>query len=665
MAPRFATAIAFLLAFAFNVQADPDPKGNADILAAIKKGQEYLRNTPAAGREGDFGMSFVGGNGSGPACLAGLALIESGLKPSDKVLVNLAQAARSAALTTTSTYEISLLIMFLDRYGTPQDEPFIQLLTLRLMSGQAKDGGWSYSCMGYILTEVEQRQLHSEFTKGAKLVTPDPATPPKKAQPRKDIEIDQPPPPVKKDPPPKKEEKPTGGLHPLIKQLEKRGPQPRPGGGGLHLPEITSLDLVGDHSNTQFATVGLWCGRRHHVDVANALAAVDSHYRKCQGSDGGWAYTAAGGGSSPSMTCAGLMGLAMGFGAKSLKGGGSEIKVDEKEIGKDRIVADGLKHLGDYLAAAAAQEGGSGRQRFAQNELSRNLYFMWSLERVGMTYGLKTIGKVDWYDWGSSLLVNAQNPNGSWASDGFHSGSIENATSFALLFLSRANLAEDLSTSMQNKIKDPGTSSLKSNKNLDEMLGKSSKGSTGPRPNPGTTAPKVDPTPGTTKTDVPPSTATATDVKSLADALIAANPTERAELIRKYRDTTGNKYTDAMAQALAKLVGEGQIEVREALVQRLTRMKPATLNELMLQRDKELRRAAALACEAKGKKHLAELADSLIRLIGDEEAIVSRAAHTSLKTLSGKDFGPEDGASPGERGKAMLAWRDWWKTQAK
>ena len=49
----------------------------------------------------------------------------------------------------------------------------------------------------------------------------------------------------------------------------------------------------GDRSNTQFATVALWCGRRHHVDVTNALARLDKHFGR-PAADGGWGYTVAG-----------------------------------------------------------------------------------------------------------------------------------------------------------------------------------------------------------------------------------------------------------------------------------------------------------------------------------------------------------------------------------
>ena len=34
-----------------------------------------------------------------------------------------------------------------------------------------------------------------------------------------------------------------------------------------------------------------------------------------------------------------------------------------------------------------------------------------------MVYGLTTIGKVEWYEWGSKILVRTQNRDGSWATN--------------------------------------------------------------------------------------------------------------------------------------------------------------------------------------------------------------------------------------------------------
>jgi hypothetical protein len=67
-------------------------------------------------------------------------------------------------------------------------------------------------------------------------------------------------------------------------------------------------------------------------------------------------------------------------------------------------------------------------------------YFLWCLERVAVIYGMKEIGGKDWYQWGSTVLVKAQKEDGTW-SDGY-APAID--TSFAILFLTRANLAPDL-----------------------------------------------------------------------------------------------------------------------------------------------------------------------------------------------------------------------------
>jgi hypothetical protein len=55
----------------------------------------------------------------------------------------------------------------------------------------------------------------------------------------------------------------------------------------------------------------------------------------------------------------------------------------------------------------------------------------------------------------------------------------------------------------------------------------------------------------------------------------------------------------------------------------------------------------------------------LIPLLEDREPIVERAAHAALKSLSGKDFGPEANASRQDTANAVAAWKGWWeKSQA-
>lgn len=642
--------------------AEPDP---AKVKRAIRGGQDFLRaiykpggGGPAPGMAVPGGglrpiapaaaaLQMVGGTGAGPAALAGLALLESGAGKNDESVVYITRGCRDAALHTQSTYEVALIIMLLDRLGSPADEVLIQLLTLRLLTGQTQDGSWSYTCDGLNLDAVEAQLIKAEHARESRLTTPEKSGGGKdKPKPREDlIEGSKPP---QKEPPPEPKEAPKekkGGLNPALAKIINL---PRPGGG----PNPGRNGGSGDHSNTQFATMGLWCGRRHSVDVNDALTKLDNHYRQCQQADNGWGYTAASGNnSSPAMTCAGLMGLAIGFGAKNLKEGADrQPKLENPEaLGKDPKVMSGLKYVGDFIAAA----GGDA------NELSRNLYFMWSLERVGMVYGLNTIGRVDWYDWGASILLRTQNRDGSWISNS-HSATMDNATSFALLFLSRANLAEDLSDKLKGKVNDPGTARLVAGGDLDKLLQGTGKGSSGPKKS--EVAAKDPPPPKVAP--LPPAEFDAGG--RLANTLIAAGASDRDDLIAKYRDTKGGEYTDALARAASKLTGDNQTRVRDALAQRLTRMTSNTLNELMRDRDRELRRAAALATAAKGKDRFAEFADNLILLIADDDAAVVQAARVSLKALTDQDFGPEAASANGDRGKAAAAaWRAWWEGRKK
>src|SRR5439155_3250386 len=76
-------------------------------------------------------------------------------------------------------------------------------------------------------------------------------------------------------------------------------------------------------------------------------------------------------------------------------------------------------------------------------------YFLWSLERVAMAYGLETIGNRDWYAHGAELLLTTQSPNGCWTNS-LTGPTAE--TAFALLFLRRANLAPDLSFHLKGRV---------------------------------------------------------------------------------------------------------------------------------------------------------------------------------------------------------------------
>ena len=79
----------------------------------------------------------------------------------------------------------------------------------------------------------------------------------------------------------------------------------------------------------------------------------------------------------------------------------------------------------------------------------QNLYFLWTVERVAMLYDLQTIGGKDWYGWGAQILVHHQAANGAWHNSHYPGANPPVNTCFALLFLRRSNLVQDLTNNLR------------------------------------------------------------------------------------------------------------------------------------------------------------------------------------------------------------------------
>src|SRR5262249_31323302 len=202
-----------------------------------------------------------------------------------------------------------------------------------------------------------------------------------------------------------------------------------------------------DNSNTQFASLALWIARRHGLPVKNALARIDARFRSSQDVNGGWGdqynwsvrrrVTYAIPQTSAAMTCSGLLGLAVAHGAfvKTAKGANRYQAISPN---KDRSMRAGLI----ALASCVGQPVGKNKDNIPriQGRNNKAYYFLWSLERVAVIYGLSSIGKKDWYRWGAEILLANQENDGSWQG-GYPQGGVD--TSFALLFLCRSNLAPD------------------------------------------------------------------------------------------------------------------------------------------------------------------------------------------------------------------------------
>jgi Ca-activated chloride channel family protein len=180
---------------------------------------------------------------------------------------------------------------------------------------------------------------------------------------------------------------------------------------------------VGDNSNTQFALLGLWAAGRHGFDSDLPLESIDHHFRSSQLGDGHWGYRLGMSGSD-SMTCAGLMGLAIAASRPSLA---------ERQTARARGAA-----LAADPAFIAALKAVSQDARGASDQ--SEIYYLWSLERVCVALGLRSLDGFDWYTHGARILIDRQRNDGSWHD---RWGRLP-ATSLALLFLRKANLAFEI-----------------------------------------------------------------------------------------------------------------------------------------------------------------------------------------------------------------------------
>jgi hypothetical protein len=544
----------------------PAPAAESDGVAkAVAAGVAYLRTAQAP--DGSWNRTYLGST-----ALAGLTLLECGVARDDRAVVAAARAVREGGGRCVHTYSVALAILFLDRLGDPADFPLLESLTARLVAGQNGEGGWTYQCPSF---------PHDEAKRLAALPR----------APREDDALAA---------QGRREARPFSPDCQKLLDLVARNPRLVPAG-------------YGDNSNTQFANLALWVAGRHGLPVNEALAAIAARYRRSQQADGTWPYTAASPAnpmppgvdgrsvaSRASMTCAGLLGLAIADGAgHERKGIQGDMQVQAALLALSTVVGDPT----------------GGRRRPPPLE-GGAYYFLWSLERLCVALDLETLGHKRWYDWGAEALLANQTENGSWRGEyaEYHAD-----TCFALLFLRRANLASDLTARVKGKVKDPGNARLRT--------GGRAAGRGRGRPGQDAAAP-------------------ADGAAQLADELVRAPEAAQADLLRKLQEGRGVEYTEALVATIGKLKGEGRELARAALVRRLTRMGPSTTGRYLKDEEAEIRRAAALACAAQRlKAHVPQL----LPLLRDADRAVAEAAHAALKELTGKDLGPD-----------ADAWQAWW-----
>jgi hypothetical protein len=636
----WATAVAAVLLPCPARSADPEA-----INRAINTAVRVLRTR----QQQDGSWEFASPSATpGATALAGLALLECGAAKDDPAVLNAAKFVRRESVGLRLNYSISLVILFLDRLGDPADESVIESLAARLVAGQNLNGNWAYQSPDPV--PVDLLLIKQSVTAAAR-------EPSGKGAGRK--------------------EQSGGELKAsnfakrvtLLRQQGSIGPMPR-----------------GDNSNTQFAILALWACRRHGLPVDRSLMAAVRHFRDTQVADGQWMYDDTGtfGGPSATMTCAGLLAISIGHGlvgakSKDADKGGDNKPKGEEGPGEDRRLKAGLLALSktvdlrlDQLPPSPTEQGG---MKLPKTVGGRSFFLIWSIGRTAVALGMDTLGDKDWYEWGADILLANQGATGMWEGS-YGQGGVD--TSFALLFLKRANLLDDLSL-LTGRVHDPGQRVLRSRvtrKPAPEAPEATEKGNieelrSGQVPKPpekGSVEELRSGQPASTQRALRAGGGlTASPGDKLAAALVAMPAGKQGAEIDRLREQKGALYTEALAAAIPFLDPEPRRKARSALAEREARMRLETIGRDLHDENPEIRAAAAQACalkEAKNKE-TRQFIPHLIGLLSDPEAVVARAAHAALKDLTGEDFGPPANAGEGQRKRAVEEWQAWWKKQSR
>jgi hypothetical protein len=412
------------------------------VNTAVDFGVVYLKEVAKFSVDGTWADPRDGGQAGhrvGYAALPALTLLECGERPDEPAIRHAADYVRAKAPELTNTYELSLAILFLDRLGTKKDEKLIQTMAMRLIVAQTITGGWGYEAppLGAAdaksLLAVLQRMSSPKRTNstGGKPGTRDgtgssPET--LTAAQQKVMAIAQQRYAVFQNPSKHNE------LAEPPKELDI-GPKV-----GIYASTQT------DNSVTQFVMLALWVVQKYDVPLERTMKLLGRRFETSQDKDtGGWNYKYAFGGNGelPQMDCCGLMGLAMSQGVGVT---GLDQAARAKRANDPRIV-NGLAALSKFVQRPSANYEGVAQE---------NLYFLWSLERVGVIYNMHLLGGKDWYRWSAQNLVANQQKNGSWTKGGYAGSTPVLDTSMALLILKKADLsrvvADDVNTPMDDDL---------------------------------------------------------------------------------------------------------------------------------------------------------------------------------------------------------------------
>ncbi|HEY7426095.1 MAG TPA: hypothetical protein VH682_17830 [Gemmataceae bacterium] len=398
------------------------PERQAQVDAAIERGVGFLKQNQAA--SGTWSDDY---HPAGLAALPALTLLECGIPTDDPRVSKALHYVRAAAPRLDTTYELALVLLFLKRHGDAADRPLIQRLALRLLAGQTAAGGWSYECPilpaeqeDKLLAVLEALQPASHEDLFVKELA-DPAAPDKVSSDGKQLE----------DLEGKAKEAYTA-LPPALQRL----PSLRPPADAHQLP----LADHSDNSNTQFAVLALWAAGRQGLPVERALALTATRFRFSQSLTGGWDYPYAvpSHSSTPAMTCAGLLGLAVGHGliVQHRSHPTHAAQVDDDNVRR------GMRALAGFVPPLSDSTDKKDRSAI-------NLYYLWSLGRVALLYRTRQIDGKDWYAGAVADVLPWQEADGSWKANVYAEATPVLNTCFALLLLQRSHWTKELSKALQ------------------------------------------------------------------------------------------------------------------------------------------------------------------------------------------------------------------------
>jgi hypothetical protein len=198
---------------------------------------------------------------------------------------------------------------------------------------------------------------------------------------------------------------------------------------------------AGTSANTFFALQALWGARKQAIPIRESFIVAGGHFQRTQRPDGSWAPAEAiKDRFLATATCDGLIAVAMEKAILEMRP--RPFVPGEKTADPARALAFLAKSLGDNGERADHEDKG----KLFGADAKGDIYFLWCVAQIGITYDKELIAGKDWYEWGYKILLKSQEDDGSWQRDTL--GPLVD-TCYAVLFLKKSNLTSDLTAKLK------------------------------------------------------------------------------------------------------------------------------------------------------------------------------------------------------------------------